>query len=173
MQKKNHILSIIILIFVVAVLAGCAAFTTSNKGLMALNDHTISFKKPLKTTESWQTKDVLVSYSINKSSSSFSITGSLHIADSIISSFPIADYFNLYLTFVDSSGLGLITHSIGPLFPYKMEVPEKLEFKKELLIPTGAAAYVFSYSGRFRDNVGADGGGGSWDISFRPFSEVH
>lgn len=172
MQKKNHNLSIIILVFVVAILAGCTAFTTSNKGMMALKEQTISLKKPVKATESWQTKDVLVSYSTNNSSSSFSITGSLHIADSILSSFPIADYFNLYLTFVDTSGLGLITHNIGPLFPYRMEVPEKLGFNKELVIPTGAAAYVFSYSGRFRDNVGADGGGGSWDISIRPFAKA-
>jgi len=156
----------------VTIISGCAAFTPSNKGLAAIEEQRIAIVEQIDKSQNWQTNEVLLHYSVNNSAQSFSITGTLKIADRIIGSFPFSEYFNLYLTFVDDSGTGLSTHSIGPLFIYRGEVPDTLEFTKTLIKPEGAVAYTFSYDGSFLGDVGQGGGGADWQISFRPFSKT-
>ncbi len=170
MQRMKIIPIRLLLVSVIMVsFTACAAMGPSNVGKTALTKEIIPISGQAAADRLWQANDVSVNYSINSSKDTFSISGSVVILDNVLASFPMAETFYLYFTFVDENGLGLSTHNISPLVRYRTEVSKSLSFRKNLIKPDGAVSYVFSYRGTFKSGFGAEQTSEDWEIFYRPF----
>ncbi len=161
---------ILALSLLICILSACSIATTANIGKTVSRKHRIALSEHDNNTSTWQTNDLLVNYTIKNSAEDFSVSGTIHIKESILGSFPAAEAFNLFINFIDHDGIVISTHDISPVFGYRLVVPEQVGFKFDLTQPADAAFFTFSYSGTFR-SIGFSGeAADEWEIVHEPFT---
>jgi hypothetical protein len=156
----------------VTILSACIATSMSNVGRTAHKKEKITIEDKKTSTGQWQTNNVSISYSIDNVPDNFTISGSVHISESVTASFPLGDYFNLFINFIDSSGTVISTHNISPLVRYRTEVAEQLPFTSTLVKPADAVFFAFSYIGNFKSASVGEDNLGDWMIYHRPFTDA-
>ena len=128
----------------ITTLSACAATYMSNVGRTVQKKEKIAIGNQKASTGQWQTNNVSLSYSIDNAADAFSISGSVHISESVTASFPLGDYFYLYINFIDNNGTAISTHNISPLIRFRAEVADQLPFSNTLEKPAGAFFFAFS-----------------------------
>lgn len=154
----------------IVILSSCAALL-SNSGRTALKEERIAIGDEITNTGKWQSKDISINYAINNQPNTFFISGSVQINSYILSSFPLGQYLNLYINFLDANGVALSTHDISPFMKYRSEVPQQLDFKNNLEKPAEAVYFNFSYMGLFKSGIGKNSTTDDWEIFYKPFEK--
>jgi hypothetical protein len=116
----------------------------------------------------WQTKDLVLSYSIVQSDTVFNLLGELVFDRSLTDSFPVVKRFIFKMSFLDGEGKVVETIDITPLFSSFGYAPNELKIKFSGVRPATATAIAFNYYGSFRGSAVALGGD-EWDIFYFPF----
>ncbi|GAB6193269.1 hypothetical protein [Desulfocastanea catecholica] len=149
-------------------LSGCANFLHPEMGAIARPEARISLAENGVQEALWQTKDLLMSYSIAQSDTAFSLSGQLVFDRSLTDSFPMIKRFTLKMNFLDGEGGVIETVDITPLFSSFGQTPDELTIRFSGVRPAAAAAIAFNYYGAFRGSA-EEMGGASWDIFYFPF----
>ncbi len=149
-------------------LAGCANFLKPEIGAIARPEARITLAEDGVQNAFWQTKDILLSYSIAQGDSTFNLSGELVFDRSLTDSFPVIKRFILKMSFLDGEGKVLETVDITPLFSSFGHAPDELKISFSRARPAAAVAMAFNYYGAFRGSS-EEMGGASWDIFYFPF----
>lgn len=148
--------------------SGCANFFQPEMGAIARSEARIALAEDAVQGALWQTKDVVMSYSIAQSDSAFNLSGQLVFDRSLTDSFPLLKRFSLKMSFLDGEGRVLETVDITPLFSYFKQAPDELMITFSGVRPAAAAAIAFNYYGAFRGSA-EEMGSATWDIFYFPF----
>lgn len=149
-------------------LSGCANFLKPEMGAIARPEARIALTENGVQDALWQTKDMVLSYSIAQSDSAFKLSGELVFDRSLTDSFPVIKKFIFKMSFLDGEGRVLETVDITPLFSSFGYAPDELTIKFSGVRPAAAIAIAFNYYGAFKGSD-VEMGGATWDIFYFPF----
>jgi hypothetical protein len=149
-------------------LSGCANFLRPEMGAIARPEARITLAEDGVQDALWQTKDMVLSYSIAQSDTACNLSGELVFDRSLTDSFPVIKKFIFKMSFLDGGGRVIETVDISPLFRSFGQAPDELMIRFSGVRPAAAAAIAFNYYGTFRGSAVAMGGD-EWDIFYFPF----
>jgi len=155
-------------ILLLAGLAACQSGLTSYRGktVDVANRFDLQERGPHKG--SWQTRDILVEFQYLQAQQNLQISGLVKPQTHILN-FNILKNLYVSLHFVDAGGKVLVDEAIV-YAGYRIAMPEKMAFKKNLKIPSDSTAIAFSYrgsalsSGGSGDGFGRSSGSIDWDF---------
>lgn len=158
----------VVLCLAVLFLSGCANFLKPEMGAVARPEARIALGQDDVQDAFWQSKDMVLSYSIAQSDTAFNLFGELVFDRSLTDSFPVIKRFIFKMSFLDGDGKVIETVDITPLFSSFGHAPDELKIKFSGVRPAAATAIAFNYYGAFRGSAVAMGGD-EWDIFYFPF----
>lgn len=158
----------VVVCLAVLFLSGCANFLKPEMGAIARPEARIALAEDGVQDALWQTKDLVMSYSIAQRDTAFNLSGELVFDRSLTDSFPAIKRFTLKMSFLDGEGRVLETVDITPLFSSFGQAPDELRVRFSGVRPAAAAAIAFNYYGAFRGNA-EEMGSATWDIFYFPF----
>lgn len=158
----------VILFLTVLFLSGCANFLQPEMGAVARPEARIALTEDAVQDALWQTKDLVMSYSIAQSDTAFNLSGELVFDRSLTDSFPVINKFIFKMSFLDGEGRVIETVDITPLFSTFGQTPDELTMRFSGVRPAVAAAIAFNYYGAFRGSA-EEMGSATWDIFYFPF----
>lgn len=155
--------------------SGCTAYL-SNVGKTALDIETLNLNTGQTDPRIWQTQDFLIKYDVLPVGNSVTIDGTFYIKDRISYSFPVAQFFYLYINYVDSNNTVLSSHDITPLLAFRTNFQDSFPLRSAPPAPSGTEAFVFSYWGNFTGSANYSdsderGGTGDWEVYYSPFEK--
>lgn len=160
---------LILLLFVVLCLSGCANFLKPEIGAIARPEARIDLVDGGVQDVVWGTRDLDLTYSYSETGDAFNFHGKLVFDRSLTDSFRVNRRFTLKMSFLDGAGRVLETVDISPLISFYNELSNQdLKIKKSLARPVGASSIAFNYYGDFRGNDRETFGDG-WNIFYFPF----
>ncbi len=170
-----RIYTILGLCFFLLLANGCTAYL-SNVGKTALDIETLNLDTRQTDLRLWQTHDFLVKYDVLPVGNSVTIDGTLYIKDRISYSFPVPEFFYLYINYVDGNNVVLSSHDITPLLAFRTGFQDSFPLRNAPPAPPGTEAFVFSYWGNFTGNASFSdsderGGTGDWEVYYSPFEK--
>lgn len=165
LKHQLSFLSIIIMIFM---LSSCTS-PMKHVGKKALEEHTINAVDAQPNSGTWETGNVRIDYTIEPLGQTFLPSASIHIKDSVLMTFNSADFFQVYLIYLDKEGVALSSHDVSPKVGYKLILKDIYNLLHIPAAPQGAVAFTFSYWGIFVDTDVSGAKAGEWEIFFNPF----
>jgi len=148
-MKRNMLQLGIPLFLSLLIISGCSGYLTTGH----LRDNTIPPVAFSKTSKGgiWQSKDIVISYTIHSLQPVFSLSGTLSIDSAIVMSYPVVRSFFVRIHFLDADG-NLVDSSLLPLdFSLYNFADQQSTFRISREIPSRVTAFTFSYSGTFSD----------------------
>ena len=115
----------VVLGLAILVLSGCANFLKPEMGAIARPEARITLPEDGLQDAFWQTKDVVLSYSIATSDTLLNLSGELVFDRSLTDSFPVIKRFTLKMSFLDGEGKVIETRDITPLFSSFGQAPDR------------------------------------------------
>ncbi len=161
---------LIVLLFGVLFLTGCAGYLKPEIGATAQPEARIELKAEGVQGAAWQSKDLTLAYSYTESGNIFTFSGSLSFDSRLTNSFNSIKTFSLKMSFLDKDGRVLETVDITPLYTYMGAIPDELPVQTSASKPVDAAGIAFNYFGIFRTGSMDDMGGDGWEIFYFPFN---
>ncbi len=120
-------------------------------------------------TKLWQTEYIEINYSLENDGSTSSLSGTLHIKDSVFNSFPLVEYFDVYINYLDENNNVIGSYDISPNFGYRKYIKDSYTLSNVPDTPAGAVSFVFSYWGNFTGRSSRNENTGDWEIYYSPF----
>ena len=128
---------------------------------------------PLATAESaakmWQTEYIEVSYTLQNDGKTSVLSGTLHIKDRVVNSFPTVEFFNIYVNYLDENNRVIGSYDVSPNFGYKTFIKDSYNLRNVPNTPPGAVSFIFSYWGNFTGRSNRNEDTGDWEIFYSPF----
>ena len=167
-EKIQSVFKIGLWILLVAGLVACQHGLASYQGKTVDEQNRFDLQEGWPHKGTWQTRDLLVEFQYLHKQQELQISGLAKPQTHILNYNTLVN-FNLSLHFVDAEGKILVDEPIM-YAGYRIEMPEKIAFKKNLKIPADSTAIAFSYRGRALSGGGSGGGfdrssgGIDWDF---------
>lgn len=118
----------------------------------------------------WQTNDVIITYSAVNTQKKLTLSGTVQISDSVLYTFPTVSGFYLHVYLLDQNGIATSRHDITPLFSHFSTFPDKVQFNRAIPKDTGTTSFVFSYWGVFEQGKSMRRARSEdWEIHHNPF----
>lgn len=127
-------------------LIGCQSLPASYSGSTVPEARRIQLAGSGEQSGHYVTEDLKIDFKYVRNQSNLNISGSIVFADRLRFNFARIDNFHADLMFVDDQGKVLSTQGINTSASSESEYP--LDFGAKLVVPSGAVAMAFSYSGR-------------------------
>ncbi len=167
---KIRFFSSIYLIF-----AGLFFFSSCNKALhnigrTALLDQRFEIRDTSPDLKLWQTEDLAINYQLEDNDTTITISGTVAISGRITVVYPVFDFLNIYVNFLDQNGVATSKYDICPIISRYNTAPGQVAFSKTLQKDENSASIAFSYWGNFRDRgMSSRGDVIEWEIFYNPF----
>lgn len=148
MKRKMLRLVILLFLFLLSI-SGCSGYIANGH----LRNNTIPPVLLSQTSPGgiWQSKDIVISYTIHSLKPVFSLSGTLSIDSAIVMSYPVVRSFFVRIHFLDADG-NLVDSSLLPLdYSLYNFADQQSSFSLSREIPSRVTAFTFSYSGTFSD----------------------
>jgi len=176
MSKQRHNTSTILILFLLLLLCNGCALHYSHVGKIVKDNESHPLTVNTGKEQVWQTSDILVTYTVEKTGKNHNVSGTLTLQDKISYSFPIPDFFYFYLNYLDANGIVISSHEISPLMALRTGFQDTFPLRSAPPAPAEAVSFVFSYWGNFKESGYANdseslGGGGEWEIFYNPFAK--
>ncbi len=148
-MKRKILRTVIPLLLLLISISGCSGYLANGH----LRDNAI---QPVSLSESssagiWQSKDIVISYTIHSQKPVFSLSGTLSIDSAIVMSYPVVRSFFVRIHFLDADG-NLVDSDLLPLdYSLYNFADQQSSFRLSRQIASRVAAFTFSYSGTFSD----------------------
>jgi hypothetical protein len=137
---------LLLLVTTTFILMGCQSLPASYSGSTVPEAKRIALADSGERSGHYVTEDLKIDFKYVRSQSNLNISGSILFADRLKFNFIRIDNFHADLMFVDGQGKVLSTQGINTSAFSESEYP--LNFGANLVVPSGAVAMAFSYSGR-------------------------
>jgi len=122
-------------------------------GRKALEPHQIALKTNQEPAV-WETKDLVISYTMEDLGDSFILAGTVKIDDRVTYSYPFAVTFNVYVSQLNGEGIATSRRDVGANASAYKRVPDGIVFKRRMEKSEDTEAIAFSYWGTFRESGG-------------------
>lgn len=171
-HKPVHSTLLFSVMLAVAVLFSSCNSALQNIGQTAVKDQQIIIQDTLPKMALWQTNDLAIQYTLVDHGDSFTISGFVLVDDSIINTFPVAQFLNIYVYLLNEAGVATSRHVIRPSMQAYSTFPEKSRFERRLPKDGDSVSIAFSYWGNFREKgITSRRDVMEWGIFYNPFKK--